>query len=629
MNQDVQPDPAPRNRVAGAAETAAVWLLAVAVVVAPLAIACAPEWPRLGLEAVMALATVLWAVSRPRSPVLLAIPVVASLLFCLQIVPLPDSILFAIAPISGGAWKAETAIPAAAWGSISIDPAATLVAIRRLFLGLATAVAVTSLARSKTYRTVLIRSLAITGVVLVIGGLVFGPAKDATLLWGSVDLAGQIRKTYSASVPPVMSAGFGLRELVKVGDLQYAFISSGTGNGFFTYPYCNLLAGALAATLPVGMALWLAFAAGRLPMWLRWGVFGLVAAGSVWLAAFTIGSRGGGLALALAWICLAAIVSRDFWRERGLNVVIGRLVIAGLVLAALAVVLLWAGVFPDPLRRKFIAVLQAGRLGAAIIAFRMFSASPIMGTGFDTYQLLMPRYATERFIIFFAHNEYAQLLAEAGLLGMAFFGATAITLGGRFLRFWTDARGPYRVTNAGPWAALVGLAAHSAVDWNFHLPANALLGCVLVGLTASSVPEPRAAWRDAERWTALRLVAALTLVMATVGAWVLLARDAVTTHRQRELLHAIEADRAVARLGKPGEAEQLLRQQLAKAIGYFPSDSGNGRLALSIGQGLLHLAQQPGAKTFDRNPAAEADTWLTRARRLSPALQGVPQPIQP
>ena len=58
MSQDVEPGPAPRNRVAGAAETAAVWLLAVAVVVAPLAIACAPEWPRLGLEAVMALATV-------------------------------------------------------------------------------------------------------------------------------------------------------------------------------------------------------------------------------------------------------------------------------------------------------------------------------------------------------------------------------------------------------------------------------------------------------------------------------------------------------------------------------------------------------------------------------------------
>lgn len=628
MNQDVQPGPAPRNRVAGAAEAAAVWLLAVAVVVAPLVLACAPEWPRLGLEAVMALATVLWAVSRPRSPVLMAIPVVVSLLFCMQIVPLPDSILFTIAPISGGAWKAETAIPASAWGSISIDPGATLVAIRRLFLGLATAVTVAALARSKTYRSVLIWSLAITGAVLVVGGLVFGPSQDATLLWGRVDLAGQLRKTYSASIPPVMSAGFGLREMVKVGDLQYTFISAGSGNGFFTYPYCNLFAGALAATLPVGMALWLAFAAGRVPAWLRWGVFGLVTLGSVWLAGIEAGSRGGGLALALAWICLAAIVSRDFWRERGLNVVIGRLVIAGLVLAALAVVLLWAGVFPDPWRRKFIAVLQAGRLGAAIIGFRMFSASPVLGTGFDTYQLLMPRYATERFIIFFAHNEYAQLLAEAGLLGMAFLGATAVALGRRFLRFWNDARGPYRVTNAGPWAAFVGLAAHSAVDWNFHLPANAFLGCVLVGLVSSSVPDPRAAWRDAERWTALRLVAALALVVTSVGFWGLLARDAVTVHHQRELLRAIEADRLSSRRRKPGDVE-LLRAALERCVAQAESDPANARLALSIGQGFLHLAQQPAAKTTHENPLAEADTWLTRARRLGPALQGVPQPLKP
>jgi hypothetical protein len=358
-------------------------------------------------------------------------------------------------------------------------------------------------------------------------------------------------------------------------------------------------------------------------------VFALVSAGSVWLAAIVAGSRGGGLALALAWVCLAAIVSRDFWRQRGLNVLIGRLAIAALMLAALVVVLLWAGVFPDPWRRKFIAVLQAGRLEAAIMAFRMFSASPIMGTGFDTYQLLMPRYATERFIIFFAHNEYAQLLAEAGLLGMTLLGVTAVTLGRRFLRFWNEARGPYRVTNAGPWAAFGGLVAHSAVDWNFHLPANALLGCVLVGLVASSVPEPRAAWRDAERWTALRLFAALALVMTCIGIWGLLARDAATTHHQRELLHAIEADRVASRRRKSGDAEPMLRSALENCVECARRDPANGRLALTIGQGFLHLSQQPEAKAFDSNPVAEADVWLTRARRLAPALQGVPEPLRP
>jgi hypothetical protein len=151
----------------------------------------------------------------------------------------------------------------------------------------------------------------------------------------------------------------------------------------------------------------------------------------------------------------------------------------------------------------------------------------------------------------------------------------------------------------------------------------------LVGLAASSVPEPRAAWRDAERWTALRLVAALALVTATIGIWGLLTRDATTIHHQRELLHAIEADRVANRNKKQGEAEQPLRKALDRSIAWAARDSANGRLALSIGQGLLHLAQQPGAASFDSNPVAEADAWLIRARRLSPALQGVPQPVGP
>jgi hypothetical protein len=632
MSRDRAVQPGARRRLAIGTEATAVWLLAAAVVIAPLAIACAPEWPRAGLEVVMALVAFLWAVSGPRSPVLIGIPVVVSLLFCLQVVPLPDSILFAIAPISGGAWKAQAAVPPSAWGSISIDPAATLAAIRRLFLGLAMAGAVTSLARSKAHRTVLIWSLAVTGVVLAVGGTVYGPTKEPTLLGGTVDLSGIFRKTYDPSCPPVMSAGFGLREIVRVGDQQYTSIAAATASGFFTYPYCNLLAGALAATLPVGMGLWLAFTAGRLPAWLRWGAFGLAAGGSMWLAAVRAGSRGGGVALAVAWICLAVIVSREHWKERGLNVIIGRIAAGGLVVLGVALVLLWAGVLP-PLpaawRDKILTELQSGRLGAAIIAFRMFRASPIMGTGFDTYQLLMPRYATERFIVFYAHNDYAQLLAEAGLLGMAFLGITAVMLAGRFLRFWNEARGPYRVTNAGPWASFVGLAVHSAFDWNCHLPANALLGCVLFGLVASSVPEPRPAWRDESRWTAARVVAAVVLVLGCVWVAPLLVRDALVEHQRRHVMRAVSRDSAYTRWGKLGHAEGSLREALPGAVAIAPWAPGNARLALAIGQGYLHLAAQPGARGERPDLITAAEAWLTRARQRGPALQGVPQPVRP
>lgn len=91
----------------------------------------------------------------------------------------------------------------------------------------------------------------------------------------------------------------------------------------------------------------------------------------------------------------------------------------------------------------------------------------------------------------YLHNEYLQVLAELGAVGLALvvglFGAIAI-----FLRRCRPARGAVsRPTWAGVVAALAALALHSGFDFLWHVPAIPLVGALLVGLTVPTAkPNP-------------------------------------------------------------------------------------------------------------------------------------------
>jgi O-antigen ligase len=127
-------------------------------------------------------------------------------------------------------------------------------------------------------------------------------------------------------------------------------------------------------------------------------------------------------------------------------------------------------------------------------AWQIFVHNPWIGTGLGTFETVYPRYASsyDGLRIDHAHNDYFELLANTGLIGGVFglvFVAFLFWHGYANLRTAENRGG--RAFYAGALAACAGILLHSFVDFNLHLPSNALLFLILAGLAASCKPAPQ------------------------------------------------------------------------------------------------------------------------------------------
>ncbi|MEA2420938.1 MAG: hypothetical protein QOF55_37 [Thermoleophilaceae bacterium] len=102
-----------------------------------------------------------------------------------------------------------------------------------------------------------------------------------------------------------------------------------------------------------------------------------------------------------------------------------------------------------------------------------FGAHPLKGTGAGGFAViwLEHRDVPERAKV--AHSLYVETLAELGLVGFAFLALfiAGVALAARRARH-----------TAGPLAALIVFATHSAIDWDWQMPALTLIAIVLMGL---------------------------------------------------------------------------------------------------------------------------------------------------
>jgi len=92
----------------------------------------------------------------------------------------------------------------------------------------------------------------------------------------------------------------------------------------------------------------------------------------------------------------------------------------------------------------------------------------------------------QTFVAEFAHNEYLQLLAEEGVVAVAFLGVAALALSRAVWRRRQDAD---RALWAGAVAGCCALAVHSGLDFVWHLPVVPIVGAVLVGLALASTTD--------------------------------------------------------------------------------------------------------------------------------------------
>ena len=605
------------------AERAAVILLCIAVVASPLVLGTTAPWARLALECFAAVATVLWAASAPRPVRLLVIPLLVLPVPAIQLMPMPENVLVSIAPISAGAWRQALGADHSGWAPTSVNPHDTFLAGWRAFLMIAACVSVASLTRYGPYRNWLTSCLAASSALILITGLVFGSARDNRTLMGFIDLKGPLHPNFDIRLMNVETVGVGTRQVFTANATRFQLNAGHTGDGFGCYLYSNHFAGAMILTVPCLLSLALSHAPRFSAKWARILLF--TGCFIVWsLAVFAVGfqarSRAGTAALIIGSLILLTLLSQVTLLRRFLYVVVTAAVVS-LIFAAAALLGSSqdvASILPAVLRQPFMTVMGDARTLAAKAAIRMFLASPYLGTGLDTYKDMFPRFSSGGFTLFYAHNDFAQMLAEGGIACAILAFSLVKTLASRFMEFCTESKGEARTMNAGFWAGLIGISLHSLFDWNLHVPANAFLTAIVAGLAASSASA--AAKRSLWARLPIKGLTAGLLIGAAV-AIVLLTRDTFSQYAIKQLRNTIVAGESARDPNVPDSSAENATAGLdfAKRMAYW--DSRNANLLIAIGQAHLYrdLAGSSDDAEFD------AQRYFSKAQKATAAPQGIPE----
>jgi O-antigen ligase len=179
------------------------------------------------------------------------------------------------------------------------------------------------------------------------------------------------------------------------------------------------------------------------------------------------------------------------WSRRGIDKLrMGPIVVA---VAAAALLVGWVGA------RHAISRFEPGtgeeistgkRISMTRGALHIFLDHPLIGAGLGTTVAVYPRYETmyDGRLVDHVHDDYAETLAETGLLGGACGVAFLILLFRGAKKSYLAEQGHFsRALHAGAIAAVVGLLLHSFVDFNLHIFSNALLFLVQASLATAPV----------------------------------------------------------------------------------------------------------------------------------------------
>jgi O-antigen ligase len=114
---------------------------------------------------------------------------------------------------------------------------------------------------------------------------------------------------------------------------------------------------------------------------------------------------------------------------------------------------------------------------------------PLTGTGLGTLEAVFPRYETlyDGTIVNHAHNDYVEVLAETGAIGGLICACFLALFFGAARRRIAEAMNPLDLAlHIGALSACCALLAHSLVDFNLHIPSNALLFLMQAALATSA-----------------------------------------------------------------------------------------------------------------------------------------------
>lgn len=253
------------------------------------------------------------------------------------------------------------------------------------------------------------------------------------------------------------------------------------GIPFGPYANRNHFAGFTELVIPISLVP-LVLGKVRRERWFLVSLFAVVPIGGLVLSA----SRGGIISFGVEigalvlWLILRRTVGKH-------------LLSGGAVLLLAFLMVSWLGV--QQLVERFsslqsLEVTVGKRASMRVDTWRIFLQHPWTGTGLGTLQLVFPAYEThyDGKIVNHAHNDYLEGLAETGIAG----GLCCVWFLGMLLfdslRRLSQPVGAFASTiQISALIACLGFLTHSLVDFNLHIPANALLFFLMANLATTEI----------------------------------------------------------------------------------------------------------------------------------------------
>jgi hypothetical protein len=203
------------------------------------------------------------------------------------------------------------------------------------------------------------------------------------------------------------------------------------------------------------------------------------------------------------------------------------------------------------------------------VALSSFAAAPLQGHGSGSFAVDWLRERDVDEVVRDAHSLELETAAELGVVGLALL---ALLVGGVAV---AAARGGPAA--AGPAAGLAVWAAHSALDWDWEMPALTLVALLLAGVLLAATD------RDTPRTgLAVRLATALVAVVFVAGLAVEL--------RSARIVDAVRADRAAAdAISRLEQADDLTLDRTTPQLerGNLLLVAGRWREAAAIGEAVV------------------------------------------
>ena len=222
-------------------------------------------------------------------------------------------------------------------------------------------------------------------------------------------------------------------------------------------------------------------------------------------ALFVSSSRGGIISFLGSMIFLLLMVSK---REKGSQNIF---IIIGLMISVFSL-LIWIGI--RPLIEEFGSIQDLSKdydiqyrfqnwrdMGKSIQDF------PLFGVGLETFSKIFPKYKTIelQYYYLYLENDYLQLLCEVGIIGLGIFLWFILSFfrqieSGSLKHKERGVSSIHYISLYGCLTSVVAIMIHSFWDFNMHIPSNALLLSMLMGLAISGVRmDPKRYLKDSQR----------------------------------------------------------------------------------------------------------------------------------